>query len=433
MLPTLLPSASAVASAVASASDVRAALQHVADTLSESYNMSVSMALHSPDMRFAVASGFTDAGLGMGSPRRAALPDDLYVWGSTTKMYTGAAVLQLVERGVVGLDDGVAEHVDPLLLKLNGTTLASRLPFIGEVRIRHLLHMTSGIADYDSEAYAAAQFSARQKDFSPVEILSSFVSPTPKATPGTRQEYCSTNYILLGLVLARHSSPRLPASWRSYDQRAVLPDATYAHTTFVDRGSCEEATPVHGFMAAYEGASLPPQDVWNVSCVGGWTAGNLVASTADVARFTHALYAPRSPVLSAASQARARPRPLATRSHMATRSHTRTRTHTRTHTRTRTHPLRCSLSLSLRGARLRPPSPPRIILVLAPPPGAAHQLHLPWRAAPPLVQVLRHGHLLPRLGHRRQPDRLRARRRHVRVPEPDHLLPRRRLRARGSD
>ena len=46
MLPTLLP----FASAVASASDVRAALQHVADTLSESYNMSASMALHSPDM-----------------------------------------------------------------------------------------------------------------------------------------------------------------------------------------------------------------------------------------------------------------------------------------------------------------------------------------------------------------------------------------------
>ena len=40
---------------------------------------------------------------------------------------------------------------------------------------------------------------------SPLEILSTYVSPDLEYTPGTRQSYCSTNYIILGLVLAAHS------------------------------------------------------------------------------------------------------------------------------------------------------------------------------------------------------------------------------------
>ena len=40
---------------------------------------------------------------------------------------------------------------------------------------------------------------------------------------------------------------------------------------------------------SYSTASLP-QDIWNVSCAGGWTAGNYVGPVADVARYTYALY-----------------------------------------------------------------------------------------------------------------------------------------------
>jgi CubicO group peptidase (beta-lactamase class C family) len=58
------------------------------------------------------------------------------------EMYTGPAVLQLVTKGVIGLNDPITMHVDPLLLKLNGTTLEDTLgPRIHEVQIWHLLHM----------------------------------------------------------------------------------------------------------------------------------------------------------------------------------------------------------------------------------------------------------------------------------------------------
>ena len=145
---------------------IRASLQKVADAQSAKYNMSIALAFKSSTLSVAVAAGTTDAGLGAGAGARPAAPEDIYVWGSTTKMFTGPAVLQLVEKGVVSLEDPVAKHVDPILKHLNGTTMEDKwgAPIRG-VTIRHLLHMTSGIADYDAGPYKADQFASPHHDF----------------------------------------------------------------------------------------------------------------------------------------------------------------------------------------------------------------------------------------------------------------------------
>ena len=103
---------------------IETTLQEVADVMSKQYNLSFSLSYHDANQTVSAASGFTDAGLGMGSPSQKATVSDKYVWGSTTKMFTAAAVLQLVDRGVVALDDPAAKHIDPILQRLNGTTLA---------------------------------------------------------------------------------------------------------------------------------------------------------------------------------------------------------------------------------------------------------------------------------------------------------------------
>lgn len=292
MLTTLL----LATPATTPATSVAAALQRVADRVSAQYGLSVAAAFHSPKMQVAVAAGHTDAGLGMGMPKRRAQPDDEYVWGSITKMFTAPAVLQLVEKGTVALDDTAAQHVDPMLAA-NGTSFSTLFgaEAAAAVRIKHLLHMTSGIPDYDGEAYAEAQFGSRARDFDPLTIVVDYVRPRKlEFAPGTKQRYCSTNYILLGLVLATHlAAPS--GDWRGYEQMSVVPSALrLRHSRFVDAGTCEQATVVHGFMDGYSTASLPPQDVWNVSCVGGWSAGNYVGSVADLAAYTYTLYSPAS-------------------------------------------------------------------------------------------------------------------------------------------
>ena len=186
-----------------------------------------------------------------------AVPASPEVWGSTTKMITAPAVLQLVEQGLVKLTDPINLHIDPILLQLNGTRLEDHFGSpIRDVEIQHLLHMTSGIQDYDGEAFSAAQFANRSKAFGPVEILSRFVSPTLQFSPGERQSYCSTNYILLGFVLATHHHRAGTAwSWQDYDQASVVPTALqkdFTQSLFVKHGPCSQYTPVHGFMGLSE-------------------------------------------------------------------------------------------------------------------------------------------------------------------------------------
>lgn len=152
--------------------------------------------------------------------------------------------------------------------------------------------MTSGIQDYDGEEYARDQFRQRKRDFGPVEIISRYVNASFDFEPGTEQRYCSTNYILLGLALAGSKGA---SSWKALDQRSVFGKMMFHESDFVTAGTCESQTPVHGFMESYSTASLPPQDVWNVSCVGGWTAGNYLGSVGDVAKFTYDLYNPKRP------------------------------------------------------------------------------------------------------------------------------------------
>uniref|UniRef100_A0A6U6KSB7 Beta-lactamase-related domain-containing protein n=1 Tax=Zooxanthella nutricula TaxID=1333877 RepID=A0A6U6KSB7_9DINO len=288
--------------------DLRGVLQRAADGMAAKYNMSVAIAAHSPRFRAAAAAGFIDAGLGLGAPARRASPDDAYVWGSTTKMFTAPAVLQLVERGAVRLTDPVSEHTDAILSHLGGRTLAAHFgEGIRHVQVQHVLRMQSGIPDYDNGNYTMDQFRERSRAFGPVEIMFKYVSPRLEFHPGSQTRYCSTNYVLLGLLLAQHYHKNGTGwSWEAYDQAAIFPAAlrkAFPQSKFVTAGPCKLHTPVHGFMESYPGVSLPSQDVWDVSCVGGWTAGNYVGPVAEVASFTHALYNKQAPgVVSAASQ-----------------------------------------------------------------------------------------------------------------------------------
>eukprot|EP00930_Biecheleria_cincta_P056433 TRINITY_DN42564_c0_g1_i1.p1 TRINITY_DN42564_c0_g1~~TRINITY_DN42564_c0_g1_i1.p1 ORF type:complete len:444 (-),score=52.62 TRINITY_DN42564_c0_g1_i1:39-1265(-) len=291
------------------AATLKSALKRVADVMRDKYDMSVAAAFHTKELNFRVAAGFTDAGIGLGTRSRLAQPDDLYVWGSTTKMFTAPAVLQLIERNIIALADPISQHIDPILLQLNGTRLVQHFgPAIHGVQIQHLLHMTSGIQDYDGEQFAKDQFANRTKAFGPIEIIGKYVDPSLEFPPGSKQNYCSTNYILLGLVLATHYNVTGSAwVWQSYPQQSVIPEALRAafhDSKFALSQPCNEITPVHGFMESYSTAKLPKQDVWNVSCLGGWTAGNYVGSVGDVARFTYELYSRSQPlIVSAASQA----------------------------------------------------------------------------------------------------------------------------------
>ncbi len=121
---------------------------------------------------------------------------------SVTKMFTAAAIVDLVASGSLSFDSPVLELLPP---ERRPSTL---LP---EVTIHHLLCHTSGIADYceedeDSPAYLEDYGSLFDQlpsysIESPADFLQLFGDLPPYRRPGTQWQYSNAGYIVLGLVI----------------------------------------------------------------------------------------------------------------------------------------------------------------------------------------------------------------------------------------
>ena len=127
-------------------SEVEAAVRPVLDRAAAYFNTSFS---------FGWADGRANASAGVVAGRTlnsscSHKPCDrsLVPVGSTTKVFTSVAVLQLVERGLLSLDTPAHTLIDPVLKPQCGFTMAEHWPnstaAIQLVTVRHLLSMTSG-------------------------------------------------------------------------------------------------------------------------------------------------------------------------------------------------------------------------------------------------------------------------------------------------
>jgi CubicO group peptidase (beta-lactamase class C family) len=212
-------------------------------------------------------------------------PADAFAMGSTAKMYTAAAVLRLVDQGKFDLDDIALPLFDVLWTKLNGSSIVNAMgPLIHDVTVRQLLGMTAGIPDFDNDASRQYQFDHPNEDLGPVKEMS-FILPLGQFSckPGACADYSSSNYELLGVLLAQQAGKD---SWDEYTQAEDLPAfPEMTSTAFAVHGPCSKYTKVH----AYSNERKPQVDVYDISCTNGWTCGNLISNAADAAFFVRAL------------------------------------------------------------------------------------------------------------------------------------------------
>ena len=80
-------------------------LHKIARNESQKYNCSVSIAFRSARGKAAAAFGAVDP---TGAPAKTG---DVFVWGSVTKVVTGASILRLVADGKLALDEAAAPYV----------------------------------------------------------------------------------------------------------------------------------------------------------------------------------------------------------------------------------------------------------------------------------------------------------------------------------
>ncbi|GLC25159.1 serine hydrolase domain-containing protein [Roseisolibacter agri] len=206
--------------------------------------------------------------------------DRVFPIASLTKQVAAAAVLRLVERGVVGLDDDVRRHVP------DAPTQGRR------ITVRQLLTHTAGLPDF---ADRPDPDSTRARDVRPMETLARVRGLPLDFAPGTQLRYSNTGYLLLGMLLERHAG----VSFAEHVTRTLLRPAGAATAGYCGVRAGATA-PVSGHRRTREGLRVVERPLHpSVAHAAGGT--HLCASALDLAAWNDALH--RGRVLAPASYA----------------------------------------------------------------------------------------------------------------------------------
>ncbi|HKV38666.1 MAG TPA: serine hydrolase domain-containing protein [Blastocatellia bacterium] len=146
--------------------------------------------------------GYGLADLATGTP---IAPDTCFLLASITKQFTALAVMVLVERGQVAYDDPVTMFLPEF--KTHGS----------RITVRHLLHHTSGVEDYQDLFIRTGKIAAdyprsarREGEFEPTaaETLEAISSRMTRFAPGDQWEYSNSGYVVLAQLVERVSGKR---------------------------------------------------------------------------------------------------------------------------------------------------------------------------------------------------------------------------------
>lgn len=204
---------------------------------------------------------------------RAIRSSDRFAIASVGKTVTAVALLQLVERGQLGLDDPANAH-----LSARTATAFSNLPGI---TLRHLLAMQSGLPDYYDEAYFDAVLQDRSKQTLDYALAQAALGRT-QFRPGAEFEYSNTNYLLLQDILQNTTGQSLA----SYLKKHVLKRAGMADSFVFGTRSLPA-----NFATGFENIrGRGAEDVSFYYTGAGLGDGPLIASAPDLVAFYRALF-----------------------------------------------------------------------------------------------------------------------------------------------
>lgn len=197
---------------------------------------------------------------------RALRDDDLYGIGSISKMFTTAAVMQLVEAGKLNLDSPVTKY-------LPNFKMAD--PRYQKITVRMLLNHSSGLMGTSTQN---AMLFADDDRSATEELLERLSTQRLKADPGAYSVYCNDGFTLAELVVEAVSGMSFPTYLR---QKIVEPLGLKA--IFTPQDDFETGRLVKTYLTPTEQRPAP-QD-----CLGIVGTGGVYASASDLAAFGGAL------------------------------------------------------------------------------------------------------------------------------------------------
>jgi CubicO group peptidase (beta-lactamase class C family) len=202
-----------------------------------------------------------------GAERKPLTAANRFRIGSITKMFTATMILQLVEEGKLKLTDTL-------------DTFFPQVPNAPKITIAQILAHRSGIPNVRREQNARGNISTlpMTKD----EHLALIVKRTPDFEPDTKQSYSNSGYFLLGLILEKVTGKSYAEALEERIASKIGLNDTDLATGNIDVNKNEALTYVHF------GGDWKPVSETHPTML--FSAGAIVSTPGDMARFIHALF-----------------------------------------------------------------------------------------------------------------------------------------------
>lgn len=152
------------------------------------------------------AHGFGVASLDSNEP---VTPETLFLWAETSFAPTAAAILQLVEQGLIDLDAPIAEYLPYFKLADERYT---------DITVRHILLHQSGLGDSGGAMADWATFLPQYDEEAAERYIRSLADRRLLFAPGSAMEASDIAYTILGNVIAKVSGQ----SYEAYMQEHIL-------------------------------------------------------------------------------------------------------------------------------------------------------------------------------------------------------------------
>lgn len=253
--------------------------------------LGVSVAIVGPDGSLdAAAAGLRDATAGASAPNHLTVDDRLRA-ASVSKTLTAAAVLDLVDRGRLSLDE-----------RLGDPRWFPRFPNADRITVEMLLRHTAGVPDYlASDAYARAADTHPLEPWGRREPIAAAAAMRPVADPGAGFSYSNTDYHLLGAIVEQVTGRTLGEYAR---ERFLLPAGLTSAVVDEGVGAPAMTAPGHERDAA-SGVLEPITGIYERGSLyrsTGWADGQLVTTASELARWGADLLSEHGRALSPAAR-----------------------------------------------------------------------------------------------------------------------------------
>jgi CubicO group peptidase (beta-lactamase class C family) len=227
-----------------------------------------------PGFKWKGASGRAD------EARRIAMhPDNQFNIDSIAKMMTATIVMMLTETRELSLENRICQYLPHVLM--DGLHVYQGRSFAEEIKVRHLLAHTSGIADnWAHPDFLSLIIANPQKRWTPQETIE-FVKENcePAFPPDGGFLYSDVGYNLLGLIIERATRRPMHEVFRTILFDPIGLDHTYRPSHEEARPSLPGRAPSQRFLGDMECTLLP------AVMTADWAGGGLISTTEDLNRF----------------------------------------------------------------------------------------------------------------------------------------------------